>query len=121
MFAGEGWPMWQVWLLYLFVGSVVLTMLYYPMRKLSKWANLFLLAPVAAMMFAPLTIEAGSSHWAPALLVMIFEFEKDGSEGLFRGLFPIVLVWLAILALGSAWMIKKKQRKQQLQIQNTEE
>jgi hypothetical protein len=52
---------------------------------------------------------------------MIFEFEKDGSEGLFRGLFPIVLVWLAILALGSAWMIKKKQRKQQLQIQNTEE
>ena len=115
MFAGEGWPMWQVWLLYFFVGGVILGMLYYPMRKLSKWAHLFLLAPVAAMMFAPLTIEAGSVHWAPALLVMIFEFEKDGVEGLFRGLYPIVLVWLAILALGSAWMIKKNQRQQQKQ------
>ncbi len=112
MFVGEGWPMWQVWLLYFLVGGLILGMLYFPMRKLSKWLHLFLLAPVAAMMFSPLTIEAGSSHWAPALLVMIFEIEKDGTAAMTRGLYPIVLVWLAILAFGSAWMIKRKQRQQ---------
>jgi len=121
MFVGEGWPMWQVWLLYFFVGSLILGMLFYPIRKLSKWWQLFLLAPVAAMMFSPLTIEAGSSHWAPALLVMIFELEKDGTGSLYRGLYPLVLVWLAILALGSAWMIKKKQLQQQKQAESTEE
>ncbi len=111
MFVGEGWPMWQVWLLYFLVGGILLGLLYFPMRKLSHWFHLFLLAPVAAMMFAPLTIAPESIHWAPALLVMIFEMEKDGASSFVRGLYPIVLIWLAILALGSAWLIKSKSSK----------
>ncbi len=109
MFTGAGWPMWQVWLLYLLLGAITLALLYYPMRKFSHWLHLILLSPVAAMMFTPLSIEPESPHWAPSLLVMIFEMEKGGVESFGRGFYPILLLWLALLALGSAWLIKKKQ------------
>ena len=111
MFTGEGWPIWQVWLLYIFIGCIILALLYYPMRKFSHWLHLGLLSLVAAIMFTPLSIEIKSQEWAPALLVMFFDMEKHGGGSFTRAFFPIILFWLALLALGSAWLIKSKQSR----------
>ncbi len=108
MFSGAGWPMWQVWLLYIAVGLFSLGLIYYPLRKLSSWFLLFLLSLIAAIMFAPLPIESGSSNWAPAALVMIFEMEKKTPSAILHGLMPILVLWAAFLALGSAFIIKFK-------------
>lgn len=110
MFSGAGWPMWQVWLVYIAAGLFTIGLIYYPMRNLSRWFLLFLLSLIAAVMFAPLPIESGSSNWAPAALVTIFEMEQKVPSALLHGLIPIFIMWAAFLTLGSAYLIKVKPR-----------
>ncbi len=108
MFTGAGWPMWQVWLLYITTGFFSLALIYYPLRKISRWLLLFILSTIAALMFAPLPITTESSSWAPAALVLLIDLQKKQPGILFRGLFPIVLMWAAFLSLGCAYLLKTR-------------
>ncbi|HFB66478.1 MAG TPA: hypothetical protein ENJ60_13150 [Aeromonadales bacterium] len=120
MFSGAGWPMWQVWLLYIAVGLFSIGLIYYPLRKLSHWFLLFLLTLIAAIMFAPLPIESGSSNWAPAALVTIFEMEQKVPSALLHGLIPVLIMWVAFFAIGSAFLIKIKPRTRSKHPTNSE-
>lgn len=112
MFSEQGLSFWWVWLMYIGVGLMVLGLLYYPMRQRSHWLHLILLTPIAALMFAPLTVQPESEYWGPAVLIMLFEAEKGGAEALIRGLIPLILTFLVFLCLGIALLLQPKIFKQ---------
>ncbi len=110
MFSAEGLSFWWVWLMYIAAGLVTLGLLYYPMRRASHWLHLLLLTPIAALMFAPVTVQPESEYWAPAVLVMIFEAEKQGPEGLIRSLVPLIITFSGFLLIGIAALLTPKSR-----------
>lgn len=113
MFTGAGWPMWQVWGLYLLTGVVALGLIFYPIRHWSRWLLLFLFATIAAIMFAPLPISEGSDFWAPAALIFIVDLKNQLKIGFWHALLPIISLWIAFMALGTTWILKKKPQQMQ--------
>lgn len=112
MFSGDGWPLWLVWILYIVSGTGVLGMLWWPMRKATRWLSLPVLALLAGLIYTPVPIETGSAHWAPATLVFIFELEKYGTAMIMRTLGPILLTSLGflLLALALPWPSSRSKR-----------
>jgi len=115
MFTGSGWPMWQVWSLYLFMGIISLSLIYYPLRNLSKWFLLIVISTIAALMFAPLPIGDGSQFWAPAALIVVIDFKQQHQIGLIHALFPILTLWVALMALGATWLLKKNKTSSKIE------
>ncbi len=99
MFSGEGWPSTIVWALYIGLGLIFLALLWWPLRHRPRWLQCLLLSVASGIVFTPLPIEPGSPHWAPAALVMIFDLEDKGVDGLWRGFWPMLMATFGFLLI----------------------
>ncbi|MCP4273236.1 MAG: hypothetical protein GY781_14980 [Gammaproteobacteria bacterium] len=98
------------WFFYLIVTASFILFSAWKTRTWSKWTRVPLLSFIAAMALTPGLTVPDESWWSPAAIIMIFEMDQKGLQGIWPSLISIITVWL-ILMVGTIltrWLPMKK-------------
>ncbi|MCP4412702.1 MAG: hypothetical protein GY808_09080 [Gammaproteobacteria bacterium] len=94
------------WFFYLIVAASFILFSAWKTRTWSKWTRIPLISFLAAMALTPgLTVPDGS-WWSPAAIIMIFEMDQKGLQGIWPSLISIITVWIMLMVgtILSRWL-----------------
>jgi len=98
------------WFFYLIVAASFILFCAWKTRTWSKWARIPLLSFIAAMALTPGLTVPEESWLSPAAIIMIFEMDQKGLQGIWPSLISIITVWIIIMVgtISTRWLPMEK-------------
>ncbi len=85
------------WFFYLIVATSFILFSAWKTRTWSKWIRIPLLSFIAAMALTPGLTIPDESWWSPAAIIMIFEIDQKGMQGIWPSLTSIITSWIILM------------------------
>jgi len=110
----EEFPYYTVtWFFYLIATAMFLLLCAWKSRSWSDWVRIPVLTFFAAMALTPGITVSGETWWSPAAIIMIFELDKNGLVGFWKGALSIIACWIVFMLISfiARWQLNKNKKK----------
>ncbi len=99
------------WLLYIFMGLILLALINYKTKNLSWHLRLLIISLLAVGAFTPDTV-VNADTFAPLIVAALLKAEVEGSGAIIAGLLRLLIIWGIVfftsLAMRHFWQARKQ-------------